>query len=112
MLTKWSKNAGEIFDLQALSSKAEFAIWFIKHNEAGEGLAAWVDIISVWAFGMVDHINTTQWLTEIHQSKTIGLKGSIDVDYAHSMSNQYPMVFVGASKDQILSSNTIKMLEI
>jgi hypothetical protein len=111
VLTKRSKNTGVIFDRQAFSSKAKFAIWFIKHDERGEGLAAWMDIISIWAFGTVDHINTTQWLTEIHQSKTIGLKESVDMAYAHSMSTQYPMVFVGASKDQIWSSTTIKMLE-
>ncbi len=66
VLTEWSKNTGVIFDRQAFSSETKFAILFIKHNEAGEGLAVWVDIISIWAFGAVDHIDTTQWLTEIH----------------------------------------------
>ncbi len=71
----------------------------------------WIEIIFIWVFGVVDHIDTTQWLMEIHRSKTIGLKGSIDVAYTHSLSTRYPTVFVGTSKDQILSLITIKMLE-
>jgi hypothetical protein len=79
VLTERSKNTVVIFDRQASSSEAEFTIWFAKYNKAGEGLAVWVNIISIWAFGAVDHLDSTQWLTEIHQSKTIGSMGSIDV---------------------------------
>jgi hypothetical protein len=87
------------FDWQAFSSEAKFRIWFIKHNEAGDGLAGWVNIISIEALSAADHVDTTQWLTEIPCSMTIGMKGSIDVTYT----THYPTIFVGASKDQILS---------
>jgi hypothetical protein len=89
--------------------KEEFVLWFMSKNPSGEGMAAWVNIISIWALGTTDHINSTQWLTKLHQSKSVGLKGSMDVALVHSMSTRYPTLFVGAAKDQILSTTTIKM---
>jgi hypothetical protein len=41
----------------------------------------------------------------------VGLKGSVDVLYAHSMSTRYPTLFVGLVKDQILRTTTIKMFD-
>ncbi len=76
--------------------------WFSSKNPVGDGMAAWVDIISVWAFGMANHIDSTQ---------LVDLKGSVDIAYMHSMSTCYPTLFVWTAKDQILSTTTIKMFE-
>ncbi len=43
--------------------------------------------------------------------RKVGLKGSVDISYAHSMSTCYPTLFVGLAKDQILSTTTIKMFD-
>ncbi len=60
---------------------------------------------------MANHINQTQWLTKLECSRKVGLKGSVDISYAHSMSTCYPTLFVGSAKDQILSTTTIKMFD-
>ncbi len=48
---------------------------------------------------------------ELERSRKVGLKGSVDVLYAHSMSTRYPTLFVGLVKDQILRTTTIKMFD-
>jgi hypothetical protein len=80
-------------------------------NPSGKALAGFVDIISIWAYGTANHVNQTQWLTELECSRKVGLKGSVDVSYAHSMSIRYLTLFVGSAKDHILSTTTIKMFD-
>ncbi len=69
-LTERSKSTGVIFDCKAFSSETEFVLWLSIKNPSGEGLAAWVDIIFIWAFGTANHIDSTPWITELH-----GLEG-------------------------------------
>jgi hypothetical protein len=69
-----------------------------------------VDIISTWAHATANHVDQTQWLTELECSRKVGLKGGVDVAYAHSMSTRYPTLFVGTAKE-ILSTMTIKMFD-
>jgi hypothetical protein len=111
ILTEWSKSTGVIFDHRAFLSETEFGIWFLSKIPSGEALAGFVDIISIWAYGMADQVNQTQWLTKLERSRKVGLKGSVDISYAHPMSTRYPTLFVGSAKDQILSTTTIKMFD-
>ena len=113
ILTKRSKNTGIIFDRLAFASEAKFAIWFAQANPGGDGLASFVDIVSIWSFGAADNNSPAEWLKELHQSKSIKLKGgSIEVTYSHSMKTRYPSEFVGANnKSQITNLTTIEMLE-
>jgi hypothetical protein len=111
IFTEQSKNTDVIFDGKAFASETVFVLWFRSRNPSREGMAAWVDIISIWAFGTADHINSTQWLTELHRYRLEGLKGIMDIAYVHLMSTCYPTLFVGAAKDQILSTTTIKMFD-
>ncbi len=93
-------------------SEAEFVTWFIQQNPSGSGPAAFVDIISIWLFGATDSVNTSAFLTDLHCAKNAGFKGgSAEVCYTHSVTTQYPSVFVGKDKSPILSTTTIKMLE-
>ncbi len=55
ILTKRSKNTGIIFNCQAFASEAEFPVWFTHSNPAGECLAGFVIIVSIWAFGTADY---------------------------------------------------------
>jgi hypothetical protein len=75
-------------------------------------MAGFVDIISIWAHGTANHVDQTQWLTELECLRKVGLKAGVDVPYAHSMSTRYPTLFVGTAKDQILSTATIKMFNL
>ncbi len=109
ILTDRSKSTKEIFYRKTFSSEMESIFWFTSRNLVGEGMAAWVDIISIWTFETADIIDTTQWFTKLHWSKFVGLKGSVDVAYVHLMSTCYPTLFVGKAKVQILSTTTIKM---
>ncbi len=87
VLTKCSKNTGVIFQQVAFSSVAEFNYWYTTLNSSGLGLAGFVDLVSIWTFASGDQVETSQWLNEIHCSKSVGLKGgNADVVYGHSMS--------------------------
>jgi hypothetical protein len=100
ILTERSKNTRVIFDCWAFASEVEFAVWFTQANPAGEGLAGFVNIVSIWAFGTTNHNITSKWLNKLHCSKSIGLKGGgVVVSYAHSMSTGYPSQFVGIGED-------------
>jgi hypothetical protein len=107
ILMERSKSTGVIFDRRAFSSETEFIIWFLSKNPSGKALAGFVDIISIWAYGTADHVDQTQWSTKLERSRKVGLKGSVDVSYAHSMSTRYPTLFVGSAKDQILAQLTL-----
>jgi hypothetical protein len=113
LLTECSKNTGMIFGRHAFASKAKFAIWFTQANPSREGLAGFINIISIWAFGGSDSGTTSEWLHEVHGSKSLGLKGGgAEVSYAHSMAKCYPIKFVGKDKtNQISATTRIKMLE-
>ncbi len=113
VLTKYSKNTGVIFQQIAFSSKAECLYWYTPLNSAGLGLAAFVDLVSIWAFASGDHVDTSQWLNKLHWMKSVELKGgNADAVYTHSMSWRYPASFVGKDKNLILSTMTIKILEL
>ncbi len=91
LLTERSKNTGVIFNRHAFASKSQFTVWYMGKNPSGDGLAAFVDLISIWSFGATNQINLSQWLQEKHHSKAIGLKGgSYDVGYAFSVTSCYP----------------------
>ena len=71
-----------------------------------------MDLVLIWTFTAGNQVDMSQWLNEIHWSKSVGLKGgSANAVYAHSMSRCYPACFVGKDKALILSTMTIKMLE-
>jgi hypothetical protein len=112
VLTECSKNTGVIFQKVTFSSEAEFNFWYAPMNSSGSGLAAFVDLVLIWMFASGNQVDASQWLNEIHCSKSVGLKGgNVDVVYAHSMSWSYPACFVGKDKTVILSTMTIKLLE-
>ncbi len=50
VLTERSKNTGVIFQQVAFSSKAEFNYWHTALNSSGSGLAAFMDLVSIWTF--------------------------------------------------------------
>ena len=75
VLTERSKNTGVIFQQVVFSSEAEFSNWYAHLNPLGSGLAAFVDLVLIWTFALVDQIDTSQWLNEIHRSKAVELKG-------------------------------------
>ena len=95
VLTEQSKNTGVIFQQVAFSSEVEFSYWYAHVNPLGAGLAAFVDLVSIWTFASGDQVDTFQWLNEIHRSKAVGLRGgNADAVYAHSMSRRYPVPFI------------------
>ncbi len=101
-----------IFGRRAFSLEMEFVLWFLSKNSSGKAMAGFVNIISIWAHRTVNHVDQTQWLAELECSRKVGLKGGVDVAYAHSMSTRYPTLLVGTDKDQILGTTTIKMFDL
>ncbi len=82
-------------------------------DPSGAGLAGFVYMILLWAFAAGDSVETSTWLNEAHWAKSVGLKGgNADVVYAHSMMQRYPTSFIGKDMNLILSTMTIKMLEL
>ncbi len=113
ILTEYSENSDVIFNRLVFASKAEFTIWLAQENPAGDSLAVFVDIVSIWSFGSANNTSPAEWLKELHQSKSIGLKGGgVKAPYLHSMKTSIPAEFAGlTNKTQITNLTTIKMLE-
>jgi hypothetical protein len=100
------------FHCIAFSSETKFNLWYFAQNLSGKGLAAVVDIVSIWGFSTLDwdsDVNT--WLAEKRHIKNIGYKHNVEVKYVHSMSVQYPAAFAGTKKEAILTTTTIAMLK-
>jgi hypothetical protein len=113
VLTERLKNTGVIFGQLAFASESEFLYWMTSLNLSGAGLAGFVDLISLWAFAAGDSVKTATWLNKAHRTKSVGLKGgNADAVYAHSMMRRYPTSFIGKETNLILSTMTIKMLEL
>jgi hypothetical protein len=108
-VSQQSRSTGVVFQRWAFGSEADFLHWYLADNPSGEGPSAFVDIVSIWAFGPSES-GATEWLVDLHRSRSVGFKASADTLYAHSMTTRYPRMFVG-KVDTILSSHTIKMLE-
>ena len=109
MVADRSQNSGVIFHRLSFTSEVEFGYWYLANNPQGKGPAAFVDIISIWAFALSE-LGATEWLVDLHRLQLVGFKASPDTLYAHLMTTRYPWAFVGKI-DSILSSQTIKMLE-
>jgi len=109
VLSDHSRSTGVVFHRLAFASEADFGYWYMANNPRGEGPAAFVDIVSIWAFASSES-GATEWLVDLHGSQSVGFKASPDTLYAHSMTTRYPRAFVG-KVDTILSAQTIKMLE-
>jgi hypothetical protein len=112
ILQERAKNTGIIFHCIAFSSETKFNLWYFAQNPSGKGLAAVVDIVSIWKFSTLDRdSNVNTWLAEKCHVKNIGYKHNVDAKYVHSMSVQYPAAFAGTKKEAILTTTTIAMLK-
>ena len=109
MVADRSQNSGVVFHRLSFASEVEFGYWYLANNPQGKGPAAFVDIISIWAFALSE-LGATEWLVDLHRLQSVGFKASPDTLHAHLMTTRYPWAFVGKI-DSILSSQTIKMLE-
>jgi len=81
VLMERAKSTGLIFNGRAFASESEFAIWFASKNTAGEGMAAFVDFISMWSFSTVDNQETLDMLTERTKAAQLGLGSNYDAQY-------------------------------
>jgi hypothetical protein len=59
LLTERSKNMGVIFDCHAFTFESEFTVWYMGKTPSGDGLAAFVDVISIWSFGATNQIDSS-----------------------------------------------------
>ena len=59
-----TRTTGVVFHRLAFASEADFGYWYLSNNPQGEGPSAFVDIISIWAFGSAES-GTTEWLVDI-----------------------------------------------
>ena len=105
-----SKSNSVLFHNLAFSSELEFIRFYTSANPAGSGSAAFVDLISIWAFASLEQVTTTDWLQTYHRSVSTGFTNNLETKYANSMNNRYPVPFVG-SAELILSTQIIKMFE-
>ncbi len=113
VLIEQSKNTGVIFQQLAFLLEAEFGYWYTALSASGSGLAAFVNLISIWTFASGNPMDTSQWINAVHLSKAVGLKGeNVDAVYVHSILQRYPTSFIGMDKTLILSTTTFKMLEL
>ncbi len=112
ILQEHAQNMGIIFHCIAFSSETMFNLWYFAQNPSGKGLAAVVDIMSIWQFLTLDgDSNVNTWLAEKRHVKNFGYKHNVDAKYVHSMSVQYPAAFAGTKKEAILTTTTIAMLK-
>ena len=45
-----SRSTGVVFRRLAFVSETEFGYWLLQHNPMGDGPAAFIDMVSIWAF--------------------------------------------------------------
>jgi len=110
VLLERAKNVGVLFACWGFPSESEFALFHARENPGSTGLAAFVDITSIWgAFGQAGTPDTTEFLNTAHRAKSVGLKGG-EAEYAVSFQVRYPSVFVGAAKE-VLSTTIIHVFK-
>ena len=105
-----SKSQGVIFHKVAFSSELEFMHWYLKENTTGKGLAAFVDLVSVWSFASLTNETAAEWLQSLSRQKSVGLDNKVEVEFSHSMSTRYPAAFVGKA-ELITSTQTFKIFD-
>ena len=101
-------SGGFSFGKLSFPGETEFTTWFVTANPAGKGLAAVVDIISIWEFSSHEQVSSTDWLQSYHRSTSSGFKSTLEPHYATTFANRYPKAFVGAV-DIILPTDRIKI---
>jgi hypothetical protein len=75
VLLEQAKNVGVLFDRWGFPSETEFALFHARKNPGSHGLAAFVDITSIWgAFEQAGTPDTTEFLNTAHRAKSVGLK--------------------------------------
>ena len=84
--------------------------WYLQANPLGSGLAAFVDFVSIWGFADAAY-SQIDWLNQVHKSKALGLQGSLETTYAHSMTVHYPAHLFGSKVDHVNSNQKIKVLD-
>lgn len=99
---------GFTFDGLNFASDEEFATWFMSQNPRGLGMAAFVDVVSIWSFLNASQ-SSSEWLSMLEKSTKLGF-GPLDTSYIHSMTYKYPPRFAGKAS-VILSTEHIKMLK-
>ena len=101
-------SSGISFEGMSFHSDEDFVKWFMANNPRGLGMAAFVDIISIWSFLNVPQ-TSSEWLSMLEKSAKLGF-GPLDTAYIHSMTYKYPPKFAGRAS-VILSTEHIKMLK-
>ena len=68
-----TRSTGVVLHRLMFASEADFGYWYLSNNPQGEGPSAFVDIVSIWAFGSAES-GTTEWLVDLHRSQSVGFK--------------------------------------
>ena len=102
-----SKGQGIIFGELAFPSEADFFHWFTPLNSTGRGMAAFVDINTIWVFASLEQVTTADWLQMQQRSMASGYTNMLETQYASAMTNRYPTSLVGAVKG-VLPRDTIE----
>mmetsp|Transcript_32027 Transcript_32027/g.69163 ORF Transcript_32027/g.69163 Transcript_32027/m.69163 type:complete len:124 (+) Transcript_32027:403-774(+) len=102
-----SEGQGIIFRDLVFPSDIGFDQFYSPLNLLGRGSAAFVDIISAWAFASLKQISTADWLQMKHCVMATGLGTNVEVQYTTTMQNKYPVIFVG-TVEMVLATDTIK----
>ena len=105
-----TKSKGMIFKELAFASEEEFNRFYSEANVTGRGLAAYVDLVSVWCYTSPEQVSTPDWLQNLHRSMATGFTSSIETQYVNSMRNRYPIPFVGAATS-VSATHSLKMFD-
>jgi len=96
-----------IFHDLAFPSDIKFDRFYSPLNSVGRGPAAFVDIISAWAFASLEQVSTADWLQMKHRATATGLVTNVEAQYTTTMQNKYPVPFVG-TVEMVWATDTIK----
>lgn len=108
-LSEQGAGLGVTFEETRFGSEGELMDWYLRANPSGSRLAAFVDFVSIWGFADAAY-SQIDWLNQVHKSKALGLQGSLETTYAHSMTVRYPALF-GSKVDHVNSNQKIKVLD-
>jgi hypothetical protein len=115
VLSDCTKKTGVQWGDLAFASKSKFGNAYQAANPTGVGTVGFVDFFSIWQFAAMGQADSSTWLTQERNAKTIGFSSTIDAKHAFTMSILYPLALAGSNKTTIsvnVALNALKSVEV
>jgi len=76
LLEERTSSTGVTFNKMTFALQTEFTRWYTDQNPTGDGLSAFVDVVSIWSFISENQGTTSEWLATLCSTRSIGFEGN------------------------------------